>query len=233
MTSVITAKRWAMNLVAGALVIGATLVSAPAARAQPAPAPVLVPVAPPPTSADLARQRAYGRHPGVALQLGGGFEDFTNQAMRDTTGTGGSWDLRLVFGMYSLIGFEAAYVGATREIMPLGRTSTSHLLSNGAEVALRLNAPIVRGPILIEPFGILGVGWAHYGIADYNTAFSADFTSKDDVLTVPVGGGIAFADGPFLLDVRASYTATYYNDMVRGGGGLDHWGAGGHIGIVF
>lgn len=233
MTSVSTPKRPALGLAGGVLAAGAMLVCAPSARAQPVPAPVMAPMAPPPASPDLGPPRAYGHYPGIALQLGGGFEDFTNQAMRDTTGSGGSWDLRLVLGMQSIVGFEAAYVGATRQITPLGRTSSSYLLSNGGEVALRLNAPIVRGPILVEPFGFVGVGWAHYAIADYNAGFTADFTSKDDVMTLPLGGGIAFADRALLLDVRASYTPTYYNDMVRGGGGLDHWGVGGHVGIVF
>lgn len=226
-------KRSATTLVGGLLAAGATWVCAPAPRAQPAPAPVTVPVAPPPPVADLGAQAWYRRHLGMALQLGGGFEDFANQALRDTTGTGGSWDLRLVFGTYSILGFEVAYVGATRQITPLGRTSTSYLLSNGGEVNLRLNAPIVRGPVLIEPFGFVGGGWGYYAIANYSSAFTSDFTSRDEVLTVPLGGGIAFADGLLLLDLRASYTATYYNDMVRGGGGLDHWGASGHIGIVF
>jgi len=223
--------RLAMNLVAAALV-GEGVLVAGSARAQVAPAPVLVPVAPPPSSAELAPQRAPHPHFGIALQIGGGFEDFTNQALRDATGTGGAWDVRLVFGTYSIIGFEAAYVDATRQITPLGRTSSSYLLSNGFEAALRLNVPIVRGPILVEPFGFAGGGWTHYGIADYNTGFSADFTSKDDVATLPIGGGITFMDRALLLEARASYTATYDNDMVRTGGGLDHWGVSAHVGVA-
>jgi hypothetical protein len=182
---------------------------------------------------EVGRRWPYGRSPGIALQLGGGFEDITNQSMRDSTGAGASWDVRLVFGTHAIMGLERAYVGATRQITPLDRTSTSYLLSNGVEAALRLNAPIVRGSILVEPFGFIGAGWAHYTIADYRQDFTADFTSRDDVLTVPVGGGLAFADQALMLDVRASYTATYDNDMVRGGGGLDHWGIGGNVGIVF
>jgi hypothetical protein len=222
-----------MNLIPAALFVPAMLVCAPAAWGQAAPVPVMVPGPPPPSSPDIGPQAPSATRVGYALQAGGGFEDFTHQALRDTTGTAGTWDVRLVAGLRSLIGFEAAYVGATRQITPLGRTTTSHLLSNGGELALRLNVPLIYGPVLVEPFGFVGLGWSHYAIANYTSGFTADFTSKDDVMTVPVGGGIAFTDGALLLDVRASYTATYYNDMVRGGGGLDHWGIGGHIGIAF
>ncbi len=228
-----TRSRPAPSFVAAALVGQTLLLCAPAARGHPAPAPAMVPVAPPPSSAELAAPHLYGSRLGFALQIGGGFQEFTNRSLRDSTATGASWDVRLIGGTHALLGFELAYIGATRQFTPLGRTSTSSLFSTGGQAALRLNAPIVRGRMLFEPFGFVGLGWEHYAILDYSAAFWADFTATDDVLTIPFGGGLAFADRALLLDVRASYTPTYDNDMVRGGSGLDHWGVSGHVGLAF
>ncbi len=232
MTSLSTSTRSARTLVTAALAAQVMLLCAPAARGQAVPAPSMVPISPP-TSSEAGPPPASRPHLGFALQIGGSFQEFTNQSLRDSTGTGGSWDVRLVGGTHSILGFEVAYIGSSREITPLGRSSSSNLFSTGGEAALRLNAPIVRGQVLLEPFGFVGVGWEHYAILNYGAAFSADYTSTDNVFTIPVGGGLAFVDRALLLDVRASYTPTYDNNMVRSGGGLDHWGVGAHIGVAF
>jgi hypothetical protein len=219
----------------------------PPAEEAPEPAPVaaapeaeppVVPVPPPPPSyTDVypaEQTHGYGSRVGFALMVGGGYQDFTHEQLKNTTNGGGSWDARLVIGLKSVIGAEVAYVGTTQQMAPLGLSSTSYLASNGAEGALRLNIPIIRGMTLVEPYGFVGLGWQHYWITHYNQAALSDFTAHDDVMTVPVGGGIAFANRALLLDVRGSWTPTYYNNILPGvNGALNHWGVGGHIGVAF
>jgi hypothetical protein len=209
----------------------------PMAEAAPPPPPAVVPVAPPPTYDVYPAEHAHGPFPsrvGLALMVGGGYQDFTNQQLRNTTNAGGSWDARFVIGLKSVIGAELAYVGGTQQVAALGLSSTSYMTNNGAEGALRLNIPIVRGMTLVEPFGFVGIGWQHYQISHYNQAVLSDFTRTDDVMTVPVGGGLAFATHAFMLDVRGSWTPTYYNNILPGvSGALNHWGVGGHVGVAF
>jgi outer membrane protein OmpA-like peptidoglycan-associated protein len=177
----------------------------------------------------------YGRGPGFAMLLGGGFEDFTHDVAKNTTGNGGSWNARVVVGTNSIIGLEAAYVGGARQLRPLGLSTNSNLVNNGAEAALRLNIPVRMGRTLIEPFGFAGIGWQHYYITNYANNVTADVSQRsDDTMTVPLGGGIAIAYEALMLDVRGSWTPTYYNQLYQSqSGALDHWGVGGNLGFVF
>lgn len=176
--------------------------------------------------------RIYSRV-GVGLLVGGGFQDFTNNRLRDVTGDGGYWNARIIAGTREFVGMEAAYVGDARSISGLGLGNDSRLISNGVEGDLRLNIPIMRGPSLLEPFGFVGVGWAHYTVSQNNTAVS-DFTSHDDVLTLPYGGGLEFAYRGFMADARFTYRQTYYNNLTQTiGGNLNNWGVGGQIGFEY
>ena len=150
------------------------------------------------------------------------------------------WHVRLVGGLRQFVGFEAAYVGAARSIHTLGAAGNSpSLVSNGLEGTLRINVPVMLAVTLIEPYGFVGLGWSRYSIANYNsnTAVLSDFTSSaDNVMTVPVGGGFAYGYKALLVDVRASYVPTYYNNLLQntnGSGALNHWGVGGQLGYAF
>jgi hypothetical protein len=82
------------------------------------------------------------------------------------------------------------------------------------------------------------VGYSHYTISDYNAnaaALSA-FTSSDDVMNFPVGGGLAFGYKALIVDARAGWTGTYSQNILPGQdqtGTLDHWNVGGQIGFMF
>ena len=176
--------------------------------------------------------RTYSRI-GVGLLVGGGFEDFVDSGIRNTTGTGGYWTARLVGGTRQFVGLEAAYVGDARGISGLGLSSSSRLVSNGLEGNLRLNIPIIQGPSLLEPFGFVGLGWSHYMVTNNNAALS-DFTSRDDVMTLPFGGGLEFAYRGFLADARFTYRQTYFNNLTQTvGGNLNNWGVGGQLGFEY
>jgi outer membrane protein OmpA-like peptidoglycan-associated protein len=214
------------------------------------PPPAVEPVTPPPaavpaptfaanenTGADTeaGAQHHYGVPFGFALLMGGGYEQFTNPNLRNATGNGGDWSVRAVAGTRSVIGFEAAYVGSARGIAPLGiSTGDQRLVSNGAQGALRINIPIIRGNHMIEPYGFGGVGWEHWQVTNFNSGL-ADFARTDDVMTVPVGGGLAYEYKAFMVDARASWTPTYFNNLTNFGNGatLNTWNVGGQLGVAF
>ena len=65
------------------------------------------------------------------------------------------------------------------------------------------------------------------------TVNTSDMASKDDVMTVPLGGGLAYSIGRFMADARFTYRPTYYSDLLRAGGSLSNWGVGGQVGVSF
>ena len=220
--------------------------AAPPAEETPAPPPpVVVPMAvepvPVPVEAVPEPKPEPGRSGfGFALMAGGGYQDFANSNMRERTNAGGAWDLRFIAGTHSIIGVEGAYVGSARSIQTLGATANNPaLISNGLEGNLRLNIPIIRGYSLIEPYGVVGIGWEQYHISNYNsnTQVLSDFNaSNDNVMTVPFGAGFAYGYKGLLLDVRGTYAATYYNNLLQGTNGsgtLNTWGVGGQVGFAF
>jgi hypothetical protein len=170
---------------------------------------------------------------GSAIMLGGGFEDFTQSVPKSTSTGGGSWNLRLAAGTRKFVGLEAAYVGSARNVQVLGGPTNTTLVSNGAEGALRINVPIVAGLTLLEPFGFAGIGWQHYNMSRAAVG-TADIATTDDVMTVPYGAGFMVSRGLLMLDARATWHETYYNDIYRASGSkLNTWGVGGNIGVEF
>jgi hypothetical protein len=205
-----------------------------------APAPALSPIGdvPPSPTADQGEEyKPYGSKFGWAFLAGGGYQDFTNDTMRNQTQGGGAWSARVVGGTRSYVGFEAAYVGSAQRIQPLGVSTNSNLVSNGGEGALRINVPIMVKDSLLEPYGFVGLGWSRYQISNYNQFVTSDFTRSDDVMTVPIGTGFAYGYKAFMVDARASWTPTYYNNLLLGttntSGTLNHWGVGGQVGFAF
>jgi hypothetical protein len=202
------------------------------------PAPVAVTPPPPEPQYELAPGYHYTSVIGMALLVGGGYEDFTSSNARSLTKGGGSWNARIVAGTRSFVGLEAAYVGTANNVNVLGlNASTSTVVGNGLEGALRLQVPIMAGYNMIEPFGFVGLGWMNYRLTNNRAALS-DFSNRsDNVMTVPLGGGVAYTYKMFTVDARASWTPTYYNNLIintaSGNNRLDHWGIGGNLGVAF
>jgi len=215
---------------------GRVLPSDPMALPPPAPvmpAPMQSPGTPTPTRDEQTYNTAPRMNLGAALLLGGGFEDFTNSNLRSMTSSGGSWNARAIAGTRQYVGLEAAYVGTAHGINTLGANSNANLVSNGLEGALRLNLPVMRGLSMVEPFGFVGLGWQHYAVNNGNSSTS-DISDKDDIMTLPVGGGLEYSYRKFMADVRFTYRETYYNNILRTtGGNLNNWGVGGQVGVAF
>jgi hypothetical protein len=177
--------------------------------------------------------RSWILRTGGGLLVGGGFEELTNPNLRSVTGLGGTWSARIVAGTRHFVGLEAGYVGAARNINALGLSNDARLVSNCAEGALRVNLPLVsrNRRSLVEPFGFIGLGWSHASVTNTNVNGS-DLASNDDIMTLPFGGGVAFAHGRFMADARFTYRRTYYNSLLPGGN-LNSWGGGGQVGVGF
>jgi len=209
----------------------------------PAPAEEVSPPPPPPAPVTMVPPAApkpyWARGFGWALMAGGAYQDYTNSSMRSTTTGGGGWSARFIGGTNSIIGFEAAYIGAANEFNGLGITGNTPLLvQNGLEGNARLNVPIRYGAHLFEPYGYAGLGYSHYTISNYNENAQrlSSFTSSDDVMNFPVGGGFAYAYKAFIIDARAGWNGTYYQNLLTGAdstGTLDHWNVGGQVGFTF
>jgi hypothetical protein len=191
---------------------------APITTPPPAPVPVVEPVRP--------------FRLGASVLLGGGYEDFTNQEVRDRTGGGGAWSARVVAGTRQYVGLEAAYVGAARSISALGLNSDTNLVSNGFEGAFRVNVPVTQGQSLIEPFGFAGLGWQHYSLTNV-TVNTSDVADHDDIMSLPFGGGLEYSYAMFMADARFTYRYTYNNDLFTDGAKLSNWGVSGQIGVEF
>lgn len=171
---------------------------------------------------------------GLAVMVGGGYEDFTNDNLQGMTGGGGSWTARVVAGTRQFVGVEAAYVGAARSIDGFGLGNDANLMSNGVEGALRANVPVMLGRSLLEPFAFVGLGWQHYSLNNAGTLNLSAVNRTDDVMTLPYGAGLEFAYGMLIADARFTYRQTYLNDLMRvGGGSLSTWGITGQVGVEF
>ena len=196
------------------------------------PAPAAVPVQPIAADTPAPRRTVFNRV-GGALLVGGGVEDFTSNNVQSMTSVGGFWNARAIAGTRQFVGLEAAYVGAAHSIDALGLSSNAALVSNGVEGALRLNVPVLAERSMFEPFGFIGLGWQHYSLTNTSTS-SADVANSDDIMTMPLGGGLEYAYGPFIADARFTYRYTYRNDLMRTQGGtLNNWGVGGQVGFAF
>jgi hypothetical protein len=204
----------------------------------PPPAPVvnntvIVPIDEPP----VMNQRGAYVPPsriGFSLMAGGGVQDFTGSTIRDMTGTAGFWDVRAGVGTRSVVGLEAAYVGAAQSITALGLESDAKLLANGVEGDVRVHAPLAYQGTLLEPYAFGGVGWQRYSIVSTPIA-TASLTNNDDVVTVPMGAGFAAGYRGLLADLRFTYRMVERSNLLApsGGGSLSNWNLGAHLGYEF
>ena len=146
---------------------------------------------------------------GMEVTLGGGVEDFTNDTLRNTTTTGGLWNVRVAFGTRTPIAFEGAYLGSAQAIDALGLDGDAVLIGNGLEAKVRVNMTETD----IQPFAFAGLGWRRYSItnSDFNTSAVAD---SDDVLEIPLGVGVAAKYRGFVFDARGEVRLAAEEDLM-------------------
>jgi len=168
---------------------------------------------------------------GAEVAVGGGVMDFSKSTARGLTNVGGSWNVRLTAGTRSIVGIEGAYIGSAQSASAPGLDTSAAIIGNGAEGALRLNIPLAMGDGMIEPFGLAGLGWNHFNVVndDFNTSVIRD---SDNVMTVPVGGGLAFAWRGLMVDARYTYRFAFDDDLF-GGADMSNWIVSANIGAEF
>ena len=198
----------------------------------PQPAPIIV-VEERPVNVNIVHQRARRN---LSLSLGGGISNFTDQTLQERTGMSGAYEARLGFGMSSIIGLEAAYVGTAGSIDTLGLDDEAMLISNGVEGLARVNL----GTFAVQPYVVGGASWIRYSVVNdsFNTS---DVRDSDSVLAVPFGGGISsyIGDSGLMVDARFTFRKTFDDDLVRptpsnsDGSGLDNWMATLRLGYTF
>jgi hypothetical protein len=213
---------------------------APGVESSVAPLPI-APQSPYPGSGHHHPRRPEDYRLGVGMMFGGGITDFASPTVRDMTGTGGAWDVRLIFGQREVLALETAYVGSAHYISALGLDNDAMLVSNGAEGTLRLNIPVIDHGSIIEPFGFVGLGWSRYELTQ-TTYNRSNLSTAENVMEVPYGAGLTMGSDGFLVDIRFTYRATYYDQLMRtptssgatgGDNRLNSWSLGAHIGFEF
>jgi len=190
--------------------------------------------------AGIATDKAVLTPVGLYGYVGGGVTDFTQPGVSGATHVGGDWNARLGIGSRSILGAEVGYVGGARDITSLGLNSGAFLLNNGLEGLARLNVPITAPAMhtLIEPYTFGGIGWQRYQLANATTNTSS-VSDRDDIMTVPMGVGLALGFGGFSIDGRATYRQAFFSDLLGSPTSsfaptsLNSWDVGASVGFEF
>jgi hypothetical protein len=159
----------------------------------------------------LTDPRRYFSRENFALSVGGGFTTFTQAAVEDITTPGGSWTVRGVFGMDQGVALEGAYVGAAYGVEP-GTGDNGAVVSNGAELLLRIGLPVRRERVVILPYLTGGVGWAWYSLVNVDAA-ATGIRDDDGVFTIPFGLGFVVGYDRFSFDVRFLFRPAFGDEM--------------------
>src|SRR5688500_4240106 len=98
----------------------------------------------------------------VQILAGGGPGQFTASGPRQMADTAATWQLRSIFSPRAPLGAELAYIGNLQQVRFADQSRTADLYGNGAEAALRFQAPLLSGRLHLAPFVAAGVGWTRY-----------------------------------------------------------------------
>src|SRR5262249_36023786 len=138
----------------------------------------------------------------VALSTGGGVANFVRDRISDGTTTGGMWDVRLLAGPRSYVGFEGAYQGSSQGISGTidangGNTTTTQLAGS-----VRFNFTRMR----VQPFVTAGAGWINLHRFGTGDTVAVDFDKNENAFVAPFAGGIAAYIGRHgMIDARGAY----------------------------
>jgi len=188
----------------------------------------------PPEAPDLATYQPTSV--GIGVIVGGGVAGFTDHALRAaTSNVGGLWDLRATFGTHAPLAVEAAYTGSATGVDSLLGTAHTTLIGTAFEADARLNlAPHLDW----DPYVFAGFGWQRFTIDDRELQFSdTGIRSRDDLLVMPFGGGLAFRRGGLVTDLRGTVRAASGSEMIVDRAGryapMHSWEASAALGYEF
>ena len=149
---------------------------------------------------------------GVAIESGGGIGGFVDRSISETTGSQGQYTGRVVVGTRRHFAGEAAYVGSAQRVNTFGVSPGSMLYGNGVETAFRYN--LLTG--MWQPYATGGIGWMHYNFNRDAQISTSDVQQSGDVVTFPVGVGMAWRLDGLILDSRFSMHPATSSSMIRG-----------------
>jgi len=164
---------------------------------------------------------------GVDLETGGGVGGFLNSTMAAATGEQGQWTVRGVVGTRRHFPGEIAYVGSTQSVQGLTVDPTSHIIGGGLETNARFN--LLTGAL--QPYAVAGVGWNHYSVTGTTLATSAAETNAD-IMTFPVGAGLAYRVRGLVLDARLGFHPAFGGNLIPDQN-MSTWDLNGKIGFEF
>lgn len=181
---------------------------------------------------------------GWQIFAGGGVEGFFSGSMRDVTSdVGGNWDVRVILGSRSYVGFEAGYSGFASNIdSAIGPDRDGTLIGTTLEGTVRWNFMPADE---FTPYVFGGLGWRRYDIIEADFSRSATgLEDSDDLMVVPLGAGLSyrFDNVPGLTaDARFTFRPAIGSDLLLSDPGttsddtvaLHTWGIGAFVGYEF
>lgn len=181
---------------------------------------------------------------GWQIFAGGGVEGFFSGSMRDVAGdAGGNWDVRVVLGSRSYVGFEAGYSGYASDIdSAIGPDRSGTLIGTTLEGTVRWNFTPADA---FTPYVFGGLGWRRFDIVEADFSRSATgLEDSDDLMVVPLGAGMSyrFDSVPGLTaDARFTFRPAIGSDLLLDDPGSDSddavglntWGVGAYVGYEF
>lgn len=213
----------------------AILMSSPAAYAQ-------EPAEPPPPEQPAAEPAEAPPPRTWTVGLGLGVVELTGETGDDASDVGLYYEVRAGFRTRSLIGVEAAFIGTAQSANALGLDPDADLRSYGAEVVARLNLERVvaadAGPVRITPFLLAGVAFQRFKLS-YDGQNTSAIADDDNVLSIPIGAGVAGTMQWLDTGLRFTWRRTFDNDLFRDPAGgradasLSHWNLSAHAAFAF
>lgn len=157
-----------------------------------------------PTAGDQGRPPHLQSPDGVSISIGGGVMDFTDERAREISGGAGTWEVRVASGTRKPIAVEVAYVGSARSLDAVGLDDDAIFVGFSFEGATRLNVIPSGG---VQPYLLAGLGVTRWSVSSEGDNMS-DIQDRDISAHIPLGGGLGFRQGGFVLDLRGTLRAT-------------------------
>ncbi len=152
-------------------------------------------------------------HSGLYLLFGGGIQAYTGD-QGDLINLGPAAGIHLGLQPFPIIGFELGYTAGLHNF-ELNLRDGPDFIRHGAHAAVTLGAPLGA----VKPYALAGIG------VDFNTLRATDLTESntDTGGFVPLGAGVMFTSGSFLVDGRFVYhvlfdEASFDANQETGGG---------------
>lgn len=180
---------------------------------------------------DGRHSRGPGSGFGTVVSVGGGVSNFVGETARSQTDLGGSWSANLTLGTRAPLALELGYVGGTNGLNVAGLDPNAVMLRNGAQAALRLNGSVMSGRAMFQPFAFVGGAWQRHSVV--NAGYNASAVrGRDDVFSVPFGGGLALVYDGLFVESRFTYRPTFGENFF-GNADLTSWNTAVNVGAEF